>query len=202
MPQIKTRSARKTYTCQMGCTISPGETYYSAKPYRAPKKIRCKDHPFAPGEAEGGSRGELVAIEAAISALDVDLREDVSSVGDELSNIAEQVRGVAEEYQEKASNIEDGFGHSTYMSDEFQDQASELESWADEIESAADELRGLAGESVCTCEHTEEYHIIEEVDGVDQPVCTECDDAHEYVEDESWKQDAEDYIGGVSSCPI
>lgn len=203
MPQIRTRSARKSYTCEKGCTISPGEMYYSAKPYRAPKRIRCKDHPFAPGEAQGGTRGDIIAVEDGLGNITFELREDIGLIADDLNGYAEQVRGISEEYEEKASNIEDGFGHATYMSDEFQDNASQLEEWASDIDNAADEIREMAGETLCTCEHREEYHVLTKVRGHEEYVCSECDDdPHEYVEDESWVDDALSILQGVSSCPI
>jgi hypothetical protein len=47
---------------------------------------------------------------------------------------AEEIRGLAEEKRESASNIEDGFGHATYQSDELNETADSLEQWADDVE--------------------------------------------------------------------
>lgn len=52
-----------------------------------------------------------------------------------VSAFAEVVREVAEEYRESAQNMEEGFGHSTYQSDELTDRADQLESWADDLDS-------------------------------------------------------------------
>ena len=51
------------------------------------------------------------------------------------SDKAQEIRDLAEEKRESASNIEEGFGHATYQSDELNETADSLESWADEIES-------------------------------------------------------------------
>ena len=67
---------------------------------------------------------------------DQDSWEDQDGVQDSLNNAAERVREIAEEKREGASNIEDGFGHSTYQSDELNDIADQLDSWADDIEGA------------------------------------------------------------------
>jgi len=67
---------------------------------------------------------------------EVDNASDADEVQECLNSAAERVREIAEEKREGASNIEDGFGHSTYQSDELNDVADQLDSWADDIESA------------------------------------------------------------------
>lgn len=61
---------------------------------------------------------------------------NADDVTDALSNAAQAVRDIAEEKRESASNIEEGFQHATYQSDELNEQADSLDSWADEIENA------------------------------------------------------------------
>lgn len=61
---------------------------------------------------------------------------DTSELDAILSDAAQDFREVAEMYQESASNIEDGFGHSTSMSEEMTEKAEEIESFADNLESA------------------------------------------------------------------
>jgi hypothetical protein len=53
-------------------------------------------------------------------------------------DVAEGVREVAEEYRESASNMEEGFGHATSMTEELEEKADELDSWADDVENALD----------------------------------------------------------------
>lgn len=71
----------------------------------------------------------------AQEALDLDACEDTDAMQAELASFAEAVRSVAEGYQESADNMESGFGHSTYQSEELAERASSLEDWADTLES-------------------------------------------------------------------
>ena len=53
---------------------------------------------------------------------------NADDVTDALGNAAQAVRDIAEEKRESASNIEEGFQHSTYQSDELNEQADSLDS--------------------------------------------------------------------------
>jgi len=55
-------------------------------------------------------------------------------VADMLTGVADGIRELAEESREVASNVEEGFGHPTSVSEEAENRASELDGWADEIE--------------------------------------------------------------------
>jgi hypothetical protein len=46
---------------------------------------------------------------------------------------AESIMEVVEMYRESSEAIEEGFGHPTWQSEEFEDAASELEYWSDEV---------------------------------------------------------------------
>jgi hypothetical protein len=89
------------------------------------------------------------------NALDsVESEEDVQMA---LDDAASRVREIAEEKRESAQNIEDGFQHATYQSDELNDVADQLESWADEIEGATIPDFPEAEEEECElCEGTGE----------------------------------------------
>jgi chromosome segregation ATPase len=63
--------------------------------------------------------------------------EDAAATGKEC---AETIQGVAEEYRESAEAIEEGFGHSTYQSDELNEKADEIEDYANTIQEAAEEI--------------------------------------------------------------
>lgn len=54
--------------------------------------------------------------------------EDLRAI---LEGAGEEARAAAEHLEESASNIEEGFQHSTYQSEEMQDQASEINDWCD-----------------------------------------------------------------------
>lgn len=62
-----------------------------------------------------------------------DSPEDIQSW---LADKAQEIRDLAEEKREAATNIEEGFQHATYQSDELNDIAEQLDSWADEVEQA------------------------------------------------------------------
>lgn len=72
-----------------------------------------------------------IGFNAANDLAGVESEDDVQGV---LDSTAEAVREIAEAKRESASNIEDGFGHSTSTSDELNDIADELDSHADTIE--------------------------------------------------------------------
>lgn len=67
-------------------------------------------------------------------------RDDVVGL---LEETAQNVREVAEGYTESADNIEEGFGHETFQSEEIREKAQEIESFADELDSAAGEVDNL-----------------------------------------------------------
>ncbi len=70
---------------------------------------------------------------------DIDPARDEEDVRQVFTDAAEQIRELASEKEESASNIEDGFGHSTSMSDELNEQAEALNGWADDVENAGQE---------------------------------------------------------------
>ena len=63
--------------------------------------------------------------------------DDAEAFIEELKDTAQQatdeLEAVAEQYEESSSNIEDGFGHPTYQSEELQERADEVRGWADEL---------------------------------------------------------------------
>ena len=70
-----------------------------------------------------------------IQAGDPDSPESLEDLQSWLADKAQEIRDLAEEKREAATNIEEGFGHATYQSDELNDIAEQLDSWADEVES-------------------------------------------------------------------
>lgn len=53
-----------------------------------------------------------------------------------LSETADAIRELAQEKRESAQNMEDGFGHSTSLSEELTDLADQLDEWAYTLENA------------------------------------------------------------------
>ena len=64
----------------------------------------------------------------------IDSLETVDDLTDAAQTFADAVREVGEEYRESQSNMVDGFGHDTSMSDELGEKADMLDDWANDIE--------------------------------------------------------------------
>lgn len=114
------------------------------------------------------------------------------SIGDgaTLTDLAEAVRGYAEgvreageSYGESADNIEEGFGHETYQSEEIREKSQACESLADELDSAADEIEGMddPDEDVSVFLDDYEGDVEDGEDGESKPV--DADDFETFVEE-------------------
>lgn len=121
-----------------GTEILPGQPYKHMSPKSGPyggrRLVRCASCPDWQYWEYSNSLSARIAqavydAEQALSG--VTDQSDLESARDDA---AQAIRDIAEEQREKAGNIEDGFGHSTSMSEELEEQADELDSWADEIE--------------------------------------------------------------------
>jgi len=92
----------------------------------------------------------------------------------------EAVREVGTGYEESADNIEDGFGHETYQSEEIREKASACEDAADQADSAADDIEGMDDPDDDESEFRDDYE-------------GEWDDEADKAEDEDeWTQHVED----------
>ena len=131
MPRVFTAMAKKDYP-QYG--IVKGDKYWHWTPYRSIKHY-SKVAPRPSQVESNGTRASYLACQESLedaiqNALTLD---DVRGALEEAINDAGSVK---EELEEKASNIEEGFGHSTERSDEFANQANEVESWIDALQAA------------------------------------------------------------------
>jgi len=129
------------YKCgKCGCEIKVGDPYKhitpKSGPYGGRTMRRCASCPQWQVWEYSSSLSARVAEISHDFWNEVDNASDADEVQECLNSAAERVREIAEEKREGASNIEDGFGHSTYQSDELNDVADQLDSWADDIESA------------------------------------------------------------------
>lgn len=206
MATVKIRTARKEWKCQRcGATISPGDKYRVVSRRYAGKIIRCMgaECEIKRWELTSSDKlAELYRIEDELSCLDPYVY-DPHSLATDVTGYAEQVREVAEQYRESATNIEDGFGHETFMSQELNDKADEVESWADDLENAAGAIEDI--EVVCDCGHKEsDHHEVDASRADDLKVwfCSSCEDEHGYEEDPAWADEAFSLLGDVSSSPL
>lgn len=130
------------HTCgKCGKEIKVGDPYKwiqpKSGPYGGSKRYRCISCPsWRPSETTGSAAlgalyGAQEAAEDALANWDRETVEDLQEIANEC---AAGVREAAEVYKESAQNMEDGFGHSTYQSDELNEKADNLESAADELE--------------------------------------------------------------------
>jgi hypothetical protein len=118
------------------------------------------------------------------------------------ANKAEEIRGLAEEKRESASNIEEGFGHATYQSEELEQTADDLESWADKLEGVdipaypepeETECDECGGSGKCQCEANPCTAECEACDGKGQITPDEPTD--EQIAD--WEQESSDAIRNI-----
>ena len=75
----------------------------------------------------------LMLQEDLVDALDT--ATEVEDIADVMSDASSEFESIVEELRDKATNIEDGFGHETMMSSEFNERADEVEAWAENLTS-------------------------------------------------------------------
>jgi len=132
--------------------------------------------------------------EEALASVTIGSVEDAPDVLEQLREIAgdfaDQVREASESYNESAQNIEDGFGHPTYQSEELQEKGESVEQWADEAADVNltdfDENDNVCSE--CSMVLDDEQHTDEKNE-----------DYHEFVSDDDVLQDwLQEQIDAVS----
>lgn len=115
--------------------VERGQGYRWVKPrYGSRKVLHVTCRSFKGSELISNDKlSQLAAVledtEAQLDTINID------EAADFLSQVAESIREVAAMFEEVANNIEDGFGHETRQSEEFNDNAEQLHSFADDVES-------------------------------------------------------------------
>lgn len=171
--------------------IAPGEAFMWIKPKSGPYggavRNRHSSHPtWHPWEYSSSLSARTAQIShdawKAFSEQTFESPEDVTAL---LEQVAEDIRALAEEKRESASNIEDGFGHTTSQSEELESIADELETWADDVEQTevpelpepedvdCDECGGTGtlDETCDLCEGTGSSHDADGLADGDCPAC-------------------------------
>lgn len=121
----------------------------ATKAGRGWRRVRCTDRECFPRRSEYSTTSDKLAqlMDAQDDAGNtIDNTAEISELEAALESAAEIARSVGEEYEESAQNIEDGFGHETYVSEEIREKAQACESWADALESAAQDLEEFEDE--------------------------------------------------------
>lgn len=139
----KARASKKDRTC-FTCNqpIEAGQAYAHNQPNRWSMRYQwhrtCAMPPASLLESNDKRAAAMAAFEDAYSSLDeIDtegdtVQDDVEAL---ISTAADGVREAAEMWREGAQAIEDGFGHSTYQSEEMTEHADVYDGVADTIES-------------------------------------------------------------------
>jgi len=129
MPRVNKSTAKKDYP-EHG--ISKGDVYYHWTPFRSFKRY-SKEYPRPSLVEPNGTRASYLALQESLSD-ELNGAETMEDLRSAVETAASEAEAVSEELAEKASNIEDGFGHSTEKSEGFSEQADEVSNWASELE--------------------------------------------------------------------
>lgn len=149
MPQIKTPRAQKEYKCSScGDTISKGDMYRKAKPFRRPPIVRCMKPECMIQQSQLTGSESMAAYYALTEGPPIvaDNFESASDCAEALETWADDVAQAAEVFGEVAERIEEGFQHETSQSEEIRAQGEEVEGWAEEIRSKASDIKDLEGD--------------------------------------------------------
>lgn len=159
--------------------INVGDPYKWVQPHMSGKRIRCDACPnWQPWELTNALWARLAQIESEFqdSLYEAESTDDVQAA---LDAAADAVAEIAEEKRESASNMEDGFGHSTSASDDLNGTADQLDDWAEEIRGAGDDIPEFP-EGECEYEDREEGRV-----------CTVHDESKVIDADEKCEQEGE-----------
>jgi len=209
------------HTCgKCGVTIQVGDPYKWIKPKSGPYggrlMVRCGKCPtWQVWDYSSSLSAQVARIEHDATSA-VDAAEDAGDVEAALNDAAEAIRDLAAQKSEGAENIESGFGHATYQSEELAQQAEDLEGWADEVEAtevealdAFDCAAGCTdGQADCdACDGSgkeggeDDADDCADCDGTGEAECQECDGTGYDLEAarESWSEAVSDALG---NCPV
>lgn len=207
---------RKCGKC--GVEITVGSPYKWIKPKSGPYgghlMVRCEACPtWQVWDYSSSMSAQLAQIAYELpSTDDANSPDDVEQI---LADAAQAVRDIADQKQESADNIEEGFGHTTYQSEELADIASSLNDWADEIEGAdVPELPEPEATECPECQGAGEIENPDWADDTDDDVdeylpCDDCEGTGEVVGDDptdeqmdEWRSECQDVLGIVDDCPV
>lgn len=144
-----------------GKEIEPGMPYKWVEPKISPtysvRHVRCHDCPtWQPWELSNALWARIAQIQSEAQGVDTSDPDEVRSA---LETAADQIEELASEKRDGASNIEEGFGHPTSLSEELEATADALEQWANEVREKAGEIEEAVEEEV-ECESCEGSGVI------------------------------------------
>lgn len=199
-------------TCDYpGCT-QPSREIAVGTPYKwiepSGQRVRTR-HAACPTWNVWEYSSSLSARIAQITSEDPGVFESIEDAQSWLEGKAQEIRDLAEEKRESATNIEDGFGHPTYQSDELNQTADDLESWADDVEGVDLPEYPEGGSSCDECSGTGKVDA--GGDGIDSDKEMSCDECggsgtlDDPTEDEisTWQEELTSAIDDVlGNCPV
>lgn len=171
----KTQPLPNRHCGRCNVEIKPGDPYKwiapRSGPYGGRKLYRCGACPTWQVWEYSSSLSARIQQIQHDATTDVGDLDSEGAMQDHLAGVAEQIRELAEEKRESAQSIEEGFGHSTYQSDELNEQADSLDDWANEVESAdvpeVPEECGFEHPEPEPGEYSEECQVCAELDQFD-----------------------------------
>jgi hypothetical protein len=141
MPQVKVKTARKTFPCN-GCSekIKPGQRYYTwAFRYGGKRRKHVEHGQPKPSEL---TQSKLSCVYAAVEAAQVaitsaDTPDDIASA---LNECASEVENVRSEYEDGLSNLPEGLQAAGGPGGQTQEKIDALQEFQDELESTASDI--------------------------------------------------------------
>ena len=134
MPRVHSATARKDYPSNNpNANIQKGEKYFYWSFYRQSKQ-RSKTYPLASQTESNPTKANLYRLEEAMAS-NVFQATTVEEVRDAVTDTIDNLDEVIEEFQEKANNIEEGFGQEMPICEELNQWAETVEEWKSELES-------------------------------------------------------------------
>jgi hypothetical protein len=142
----KDGSNRRCIKC--GTEIKPGDSYKwlaNRIGRSSQRKNFCANCQVRPSDQTTSPHLQTIyaAQEAAEDALGQGGALTLADIAGIVRDYANGVREASESYAESADNMEEGFGHETYQSQEIREKAEACEQFADEVDSAADDIESL-----------------------------------------------------------
>lgn len=213
-------SARKDQGRCIRCSseIAKGESYRWAKGRYGPRRaIHAKCGQFKQSELTDNDK--LNQLYAAVESVDdwiantkseeIDIETFLDDAKQALEEAADQIEEVAEMYREIASNIEDGFGHATFASEEAESNADEVESFASDVRDALGDIEEFDEDTIRTefndeIEDDDEY-AIGEFDSMNDQATYITEKTDERIEEkrEAWIDEVLSAMSdAVSACPL
>lgn len=171
--------------CDKPINIGDPYKWIAPRAHRAASGVKRNRHTTCPAwrASQTTSSPHLATIYGAQESAEDQISAVTVGNADEAADAEEALKGIAEEfaenigeavesYAESAQNIEDGFGHETYQSEELREKSEAIEGWAEEVASYdtteydADLDCAECGEDEASIVHddpeNEEYHEFQE----------------------------------------